>query len=140
MLVVEVDALRVVDLLHVLDERVHRGLDVGQLAQVAEVDEALGDLVTGADLAAILDAGHELNGGGDALLVQDAARVVRVGEREHVLGLLGLNGEVTGERGQIGLATEDLLVDVADDIEHAGNGRETRGVVRNASDAPGVYR
>lgn len=71
-LVVEVDALRVVDLLHVLDERVHRGLDVGQLAQVAEVDEALGDLVTGADLAAILDAGHELDGGGDALLVQDA--------------------------------------------------------------------
>ena len=34
-----------VDVLDALDEGVHRRLDVGQLAQVAEVDEALGRCV-----------------------------------------------------------------------------------------------
>ena len=44
-LVVQINALAGIDVLDVLDERVHGALDIGQLAQVAEVDEALGDLV-----------------------------------------------------------------------------------------------
>ena len=63
-LVVQVDALGGVDILDVLDEGVHRRLDIGELTQVAEVHEALGDLVTGADGAAVLDTGHEANGCG----------------------------------------------------------------------------
>ena len=90
MLVVQVDALAGVDVLDALDEGVHRRLDVGQLAQVAEVDEALGDLVASANLAAVLDLGHEAHRSGDATLVEDTGVILGVGERQRVLGLLGL--------------------------------------------------
>ena len=137
-LVVQVNALAGVDVLDALDEGVHRRLDVGQLAQVAEVDEALGDLVAGANLAAVLDLGHKAHRCGNATLVEDTCVVLGVGERQHVLGLLGLNREVTGVRSQLGLATQNLLVDVADDIEHTADRRQTLRNIVDASDAAGV--
>ena len=139
-LVVELDALGGVDVLHALDERVHRGLDVREAAQVAEVHEALRDLVAGSDLAAILDTRHEAGTGGDALLVEHTGRVVGVEDADEVLGLLGRDGETTGERGQVGLATENLLVHVAHDVEHAADGRQALRDVVGAGDAAGVNR
>ncbi len=41
-------------------------------------------------------------------------------------------------RREHGLSTEDLLVHVADDVEHTRNGRQTLGDVLNARDAAGV--
>ena len=61
--------------------------------------------------------------------------ILGVGERQHVLGLLGLNREVTRVRSQLGLATQDLLVDVADDIEHTADRRQTLRNIVDASDA-----
>ena len=138
MLVVQVDALGRVDVLDGLDEGVHRGLDVRQAAELAEVDEAVGDLLAGAHLHAVLDARHETGGGGDAPLLEDAGVVVEVAQLDAVLGLLGRDAQAAGVRRQVGLAAQDLLVDVADDVEHAGNRREALRDVVSARDAAGV--
>ena len=140
MLVVELDALGRVDALDVLDERVHRRLDVGELAQVAEVDEAARDLVAGANVAAVHDAGHEAGGGGDGALVEHAARVIGVEDADEVAVLLGLDGELARQRRQVGLATEDLLVHVTDDVEHAADRRQALRDVVGTGDAAGVNR
>ena len=137
-LVVEVDALGGVDILDRLDEGVHRRLDVGQLAQLAEVDEAAGDLVTSTDLDAVLDARHEAHGRGNAPLLDGAGRIVRVNDTKEVLGLLGRDAKHAGDGGEVGLAAEDLLVDVADDVEHAGDRGEALRDVVGAGDAAGV--
>ena len=139
-LVVEVDALGGVDVLDGLDEGVHRRLDVRELAQLAEVDEATGDLVAGTDLHAVLHVGHEADGGRDAPLLDDAARVVGVQDAQQVLGLLGHDAEQAGHGREVGLAAEDLLVDVADDVEHAGDRGEALRDVVSARDAAGVNR
>ncbi len=60
--------------------------------------------------------------------------------RTRTLGLLRLDGELAGQRGQVGLATKDLLVDVANDVEHAADRRQTLRDVVGASDAAGVNR
>ena len=64
--------------------------------------------------------------------------IVGVGQGQDVLGLLRLDGEVTGERSQVGLAAQDLLVDVADDVEHTANGGQTLRNVVDACNATGV--
>ena len=140
MLVVQLDALGRVDVLDALNERVHRRLDVREATQVAEVHEALRDLVAGANVAAVLDARHEAGARGDALLVQDARVVLGVQDADEVLGLLRLDGELAGQRGQVGLATKDLLVHVANDVEHAADRRQALRDVVGACDAAGMNR
>ncbi len=138
MLVVQVNALRGVNVLNVLNEGVHRRLDIGEFAQVAEVHEALGDLVTSANGAAVLDTRHEAHGCRNTALVKNTRVIVAVGDGNHVLRLLRLDGHETGVRSQIGLATQNLLVDVANNIEHTANRRQTLCNVVDACNAAGV--
>jgi hypothetical protein len=139
-LVVQVDALGGVDVLDRGHEGVHRRLDVGELAQLAEVDEAAGDLVAGANLDAVLDAGHETHRSGDApsrrRIAGRAGRRSLDGETYSVCS--GVMCRVPLTPREVGLAAEDLLVDVADDVEHAADGREALRDVVRAGDAAGV--
>ena len=60
--------------------------------------------------------------------------------RTQVLGLLRRDGELTGKRSEVSLAAKDLLVDVADDVEHTTDRRQALRNVVDACDAAGVNR
>ena len=89
-LVVQVDALAGVDVLDALDEGVHRRLDVGQLAQVAEVDEALVIWSPARTSQPSSISGMKRTEAGTRRSSRTTGVILGVGERQHVLGLLGL--------------------------------------------------
>ena len=146
MLVVELDALGGVDVLDRPHEGVHRGLNARELAELAEVHETLGELVAGADLHllvvldGLLDGRCERDGGRHLPLGEDAAVVLRIEDAQRLLGLLGRDLQHTRIGGEIRLASQYLLVDVADDVEHARDSRQALRDVARAGDAARVDR
>ena len=138
MLIVEFYTLGGIDVLNGLNEGVHSGLNVSESTEHTEVDEAAGNLVTSTDNNAILNARHEADRCRYTPLLDDTGSIVCINNTQQVLGGLWGNVKNTRDWSQVSLAAKNLLVDVANDVEHTSNGRKTLRNIVCACNTTGV--
>ena len=116
----------------------HRGFDVSKLTQQAEVNKAARNLIACANFHALLDIRHETNGSRNAPLLKNAGVIFAVNNPKQIFGRLRRNEKRARNRSEVSLTTEDLLVNVTDNVEHTSDRRETLRNILGTGNATGV--